>query len=63
MHDQDDHMVDFAHALRLARSLPDARVHATRGLGHWRVLTDGATVTHITDFLAHSALLPLARAA
>lgn len=56
-------MVDFAHALRLARSLPDARVHATRGLGHWRVLTDGATVTHITDFLAHSALLPLARAA
>lgn len=63
VHDQDDGMVAFAHALRLAQGLPDARIHATRGLGHWRVLTDGATVTHIADFLAHGAALPLAQAA
>jgi pimeloyl-ACP methyl ester carboxylesterase len=55
VHDRDDTFVDFAHAQRYLSFLPDARLRETRGLGHWRVLTDPATVAAVTDFIAHPA--------
>jgi hypothetical protein len=36
--------------------LPDARLLETHGLGHWRVLTDPATVEAIADFVAHPVI-------
>jgi pimeloyl-ACP methyl ester carboxylesterase len=65
VHDREDTFVDFSHAQRFLSVVPDARLHATQGLGHWRVLTDPTTVTAIADFVAHptSARIALARAA
>lgn len=63
VHDRDDAFVDFRHALRFVDGLPDARLHETNGLGHWRVLTDTSTVTRIADFLTHAATPNLALAA
>lgn len=56
VHDREDAFVDFAHAQRFLSFLPDARLREARGLGHWRVLTDPATVQAITDFIAHPAV-------
>ncbi|MGH8516185.1 MAG: alpha/beta hydrolase [Panacagrimonas sp.] len=55
VHDRDDTFVEFAHAQRFMSYLADARLHATQGLGHWRVLTDPATVEAIAGFVAHPA--------
>lgn len=62
VHDREDALVDFSHAQRHLQRLPDARLLETRGLGHWRVLTDPATVAHIAGFISHGARV-LARAA
>lgn len=53
VHDREDTFVDFAHAQRYLSFLFDARLLETHGLGHWRVLTDPATVRAITDFVVH----------
>lgn len=65
VHDREDSFVDFHHAQRFLQHLPDARLIATEGLGHWRVLTDPATVARIAGFIARAQpqLLPLPRAA
>lgn len=56
VHDEQDPMVRFAHAERITAALPDARLLRTRQLGHWRVLTDPATVAQIARFVAHEPL-------
>lgn len=38
--------------MALARTWPGARLHATNGLGHRRVLRDGAVINHTIDFLS-----------
>lgn len=55
VHDRDDTFVDFSHAQRFMSFLSDGRLHETRGLGHWRVLTDPATVAATADFVVHPA--------
>lgn len=57
VHDREDALVDFAHAQRFMSFLSDARLRETQGLGHWRVLTDPATVQAITDFILHPAVV------
>lgn len=56
VHDEQDAMVRFRHAQRIAAQLPDARLLRTQGLGHWRVLTDPATVAQIAAFIVHAPL-------
>ena len=52
LHDQDDAEVPFREAEAIARAWPGARFHATRGLGHRRILRDSAVVNRVSRFLA-----------
>lgn len=63
VHDREDAFVDFRHAQRFMRTLPDGRLIDTQGLGHWRVLTDANTVARIAGFIAHDASFKVQRAA
>lgn len=54
VHDRQDAFVDFHHAQRFAKYVPDVRLVETQGLGHWRVLTDPETVARIAGFVAHT---------
>ena len=51
IHDEGDRDVGFASGLALARAWPDARLLATKGLGHNRILRDPAVVADAIDFL------------
>lgn len=55
VHDREDAFVDFRHAQCYVEHVPDVRLIETRGLGHWRVLTDADTVARIAGFVAHRA--------
>jgi pimeloyl-ACP methyl ester carboxylesterase len=48
VHDRDDDVVPFAHSQQLLKSLPQARLHETTGLGHSGMLRDAAAVSFIT---------------
>jgi len=50
IHDRDDHDVPFEDAERIAREWPDAKLFATVGLGHQRLLRDDQVVQHVVDF-------------
>ena len=52
VHDRGDRTAPFAVSQALARSLPRARLHATEGLGHRRVLGDAAVVAAMTAHLS-----------
>lgn len=52
VHDENDRVVPCASALSLVEQLPDARLLATQGLGHRRVLTDPGVRAAVVDFLA-----------
>lgn len=54
IHDRQDIMVPIDEGLRLARAWPGAQFVQTEGLGHSRILRDGAIVRLATDF----ALMP-----
>lgn len=58
VHDVDDALVPFEHALRLSAAMPQARLLRTWGLGHRRPLHDPATVAAVTDFVCGHAELP-----
>ena len=51
IHDRTDREAPFAGGEELARSWPGARLLATEGLGHTRILWDGKVVSAATDFL------------
>jgi hypothetical protein len=51
VHDRDDAEVPFADGASLAGAWPGARLHATAGLGHRRLLRDPEVVTAAVDFL------------
>ncbi len=51
VHDRDDADVDFRAGAALAAAWPGARLHATSGLGHRRVLRDPEVVGEVVDFL------------
>jgi pimeloyl-ACP methyl ester carboxylesterase len=51
VHDRDDADVPIADAEEIVRSWPGARLHATSGLGHCRVLREPSVVTTVGRFL------------
>ncbi|HEX7527755.1 MAG TPA: alpha/beta hydrolase, partial [Thermoanaerobaculia bacterium] len=51
VHDRDDAEVPIADAEEIVRSWPGARLHATSGLGHRRVLREPSVVTTVGRFL------------
>ncbi|MGE3547993.1 MAG: alpha/beta fold hydrolase, partial [Kofleriaceae bacterium] len=51
IHDREDPEVPFDDAARLAASWPGARLRATIGLGHRRVLRDRAIIDEAVEFL------------
>ncbi len=53
IHDRDDRETRFESGLALARAWPDARFHATQGLGHRRILRDREVIERTIDFLAN----------
>jgi pimeloyl-ACP methyl ester carboxylesterase len=52
IHDHDDRETRFEGGLALARAWPDARFHATNGLGHRRILRDKNVIQSTVDFIA-----------
>jgi pimeloyl-ACP methyl ester carboxylesterase len=53
VHDRGDEEVSFGSGLRLARAWKDARLVATDGLGHNRILRDPDVVRDAVDFIAN----------
>ena len=51
LHDEGDRIAPHAAAARLAASLPAARLHSTRGLGHRRLLDDAQVARHVVEHL------------
>jgi pimeloyl-ACP methyl ester carboxylesterase len=51
IHDRDDKETRFNGGVALARAWPDARLHATEGLGHRRILRDRAVIQASVDFI------------
>ncbi len=52
VHDQDDEVVPFTESQELAALWPQARLIATRGLGHRDVLADPAVIAAVAGFIA-----------
>jgi hypothetical protein len=52
MHDEDDEIIPFSEGRRIAAAWLGARLHATRGLGHNRILREAAVVQTAVDFIA-----------
>lgn len=52
VHDRADRQTPFADSVALVNDLPDARLVATNGLGHRRILRDPGVVAEVTGFLA-----------
>ena len=55
VHDRDDDSVPFCEAQAIAQAWPHARLIATQGLGHRRVLSDPGVVAAATRFLTGRA--------
>lgn len=56
IHDHDDVVVPFSDAASLARAWPQASLRETRGLGHWRVMTDPDVIRQVSDWLIRPSL-------
>ena len=52
MHDEGDEIIPFAEGQQIVAAWPGAVLHATRGLGHNRILRDSAVVQAAVAFLA-----------
>jgi pimeloyl-ACP methyl ester carboxylesterase len=59
VHDRADREVPFAHGERLAAAWRQARLHATVGLGHRRILRDDRVVTETVEFVTHGVTPPV----
>ncbi|GAB3857289.1 alpha/beta fold hydrolase [Hymenobacter terrigena] len=51
LHDEEDEIIPFAEGQHIAAAWPGARLHATRGLGHNRILRDADVVRLAVDFI------------
>jgi pimeloyl-ACP methyl ester carboxylesterase len=58
LHDRGDREVSFEHGERLAAVWPGARLHATDGLGHRRILRDPAVISQAVEFAREGAPEP-----
>jgi pimeloyl-ACP methyl ester carboxylesterase len=54
IHDHDDRETSFHGSVALARAWPDARLHATKNLGHRRILRDKNVIQRTLGFLQNS---------
>ncbi len=61
VHDRDDAAVPFADSQAIARAWPGARLLATKGLDHWRVLTDSNVTQQVAEFLTNPSEPSMAR--
>jgi pimeloyl-ACP methyl ester carboxylesterase len=52
VHDRSDRQAPFSHGERTCCTWPDARLHATDGLGHLRILRDEGVASVVASFLA-----------
>jgi len=59
VHDRDDREVPFVHGERLAAVWRNATLHATRGLGHRRILRDAAVIDEVVAFAGHGIAAPV----
>ncbi|HEU4726402.1 MAG TPA: alpha/beta fold hydrolase [Kofleriaceae bacterium] len=59
IHDRDDREVPFAHGERLAATWQDARLLATSGLGHRRILRDQPVIAEAVEFIRHGVAPPV----
>ncbi len=57
-HDRDDREVPFAHGERLAQLWPHARLEATEGLGHRRILRDPSVIERTVAAVREGVPLP-----
>lgn len=55
VHDVDDRIVHFGEAEHLVAAWPDARLVATAGLGHHRILRDQLVIAETVDFVSGAA--------
>lgn len=51
VHDRDDRIVPYSEAERIIAAAPSARLLATSGLGHHRILRDAAVVAEVTKLV------------
>ncbi|GAB3869126.1 alpha/beta hydrolase [Hymenobacter segetis] len=51
LHDEEDEIIPFAEGQQIAAAWPGTRLHATRGLGHNRILRDAGVVQLAVDFI------------
>ena len=51
LHDEGDEIIPFAEGQHIAAAWPGARLHATRGLGHNRILRDSEVIAAAIDFI------------
>jgi pimeloyl-ACP methyl ester carboxylesterase len=58
LHDIDDREVPFAHGDRLAQLWPNARLEATQGLGHRRILRDPSIIERTVAAVSDGVPLP-----
>jgi pimeloyl-ACP methyl ester carboxylesterase len=58
VHDRDDRDVPFAQGEALAETWPGARLHATQGLGHHRILRDPAVIGAAVELVRDGAPAP-----
>ena len=52
LHDEGDEIIPFAEGQQIVAAWPGARLHATRGLGHNRILRDAGVIAEAVDFIA-----------
>ena len=52
MHDEEDEIIPFAEGQQIAAAWPGATLHATRGLGHNRIMRDAAVIQRAVAFIA-----------
>lgn len=63
VHDRGDARVPFRDGEAIANAWPGARLLATHGLGHARLLVDAGVLRHVAAFVAPEPALPLRAAA
>ena len=52
LHDEGDEIIPFAEGQQIVAAWPGARLHATRGLGHNRILRDAGVIASAIGFIA-----------
>jgi pimeloyl-ACP methyl ester carboxylesterase len=58
VHDREDRQVPIENSQRLRQRMPGARLLATHGLGHNRILREPSVVNAVADFVADDDAVP-----